>query len=850
MAAEPIVSVIVAARNAARFIDDALLSARRQSLAEIEILVVDDCSTDDTRALVLAHQAKDPRVVLLYGTGKGPGAARNVAIDAARGEWLAVLDADDIIHPDRLRILVEAARRDRYDIIADNVFMFHTPAAAGDSGLLLEGETWSRPCSIDLPTWLRGNTLFSKAPPLGYLKPLLRRRRLVEGAIRYDETLRIGEDFDLIARLLAAGAQFFYVPDPHYFYRRHRHSTSFRMKTAEIDALIRAADHLHTRLNQASAASSSLRRHSLLRARYFSDLLDRLKQKRLVAAALALLAHPTTGPLLVRSIAYTIKRRVHHWLAPAAATMAEAPGRVLVLLGSGEDEPASLLASVRAEGLTPVVETHDGPASVVLMKRLAMLAPVVRIHCSRSIDPDLAAYAMTPAAAVISDAIPSEPARGETMPSYKIAASCVLLTGLSGVASAATAPDCPPAQPASRLVTTFESDFAKTGMMDPAQWQILVGQHGTVKDELEAFVPEAVSVVKSGGLRLTTDRQERWGHPFISGAVTTQGLFSQTYGHFEFLAKMPQANGMWPALWLLPANGTWPPEIDVLEYIYAPWGHMPSRAAHQSSMPQTTLHWADATNAHQAMGQGYNSDIQVFQTFDDWASTPPLPGMGPGFTGYHRYSIDWRPASLVWFIDDQPAFCVIDNPSTGRRIPDTPMFIIIDDAVTPGTAQHPGWPGFVAPDQKFPMALDIAEVRVSQFKDLTPAPPLPLDISGVTLSAETAHPGETVQISAMIQTGDADLGDARDAKVTIRRFDMNQYTGVGDPVATMRLPLQHLAARRRYPVTVSYTVSRVLQPGLYSVCVSLGYSSGPPNGPRAGRGAEVKQGRVLSVLAQ
>jgi succinoglycan biosynthesis protein ExoO len=849
MAAEPIVSVIVAARNAARFIDDALLSARRQSLAEIEILVVDDCSTDDTRALVLAHQATDPRVVLLYGTGKGPGAARNVAINAAKGEFLAVLDADDLMHPDRLRALVDSARRDVYDIVADNLLMFHTPADAGDPGLLLEGDIWSRPCSIDLPSWLRGNTLFSKGPALGYLKPLLRRRLLAEARIRYDETLRIGEDFDLVARLLAAGARFGYVPDPGYFYRRHRESTSFRMKTAEIDALIRAADQLHPRLNQESAASSSIRRRSLLRARYFSDLLDRLKQGRLVAASLALLAHPASAPLLAASLASTMRRRLRDRLQPSVVTAQEAPGRVLVLRGSDEDDPAMLLASIRAEGLIPVVVAHDGPASVALMKRLAILAPVARIHCSRSIDPDLAAYVMTPAAPVINDAIRPEPVRGVTMPSCKIAACCLLLAGLSGVATAASAPDCPPPQPASRMVKTFESDFAKTGSMDPAQWQTLVGQHGTVKDELEAFVPDAVSVMKSVGLRLITDRQERWGHPFTSGAVTTQGLFSQTYGHFEFLAKMPQANGMWPALWLLPANGTWPPEIDILEYIYAPWGHMPSRAAHQHSTPETTLHWVDITGTKREMGPGNHSDVQDFATYEDWATTPPPPGVGPGFAGYHTYSIDWRPASLVWFIDDQPTFCMIDNPGTGRRIPDTPMFIIIDDAVTSGTSAHPGWPGFVAPEQKFPLALDIAEVRVAQFKDLTPAPPLPLDISGVTLSAETARPGDTVHITATIQTGDADLGDARDAKMTLRRFDMTQYTGVGDPVATMRLPLQHLAARRRYPVSVSYTVSRVLPPGLYSVSVSLGYSAGPPNGPGAGRWAELRQARVLSVLA-
>ena len=164
------------------------------------------------------------------------------------------------------------------------------------------------------------------------------------------------------------------------------------------------------------------------------------------------------------------------------------------------------------------------------------------------------------------------------------------------------------------MVTTLDSEFAKTGTLDRSQWRPFVGLHGGVEQELQAFVEREVKVSSSDGLVLQTDKEEFLGHPFISGEVTTEGLFSQTYGHFEMVAKLPQANGLWPAFWLLPADHAWPPEIDIVEYIYALFGKLPDKSRHQASNPQTTLHWTDATGNHMQMGQGNHSDTQLYQT--------------------------------------------------------------------------------------------------------------------------------------------------------------------------------------------------------------------------------------------
>ena len=90
--------------------------------------------------------------------------------------------------------------------------------------------------------------------------------------------------------------------------------------------------------------------------------------------------------------------------------------------------------------------------------------------------------------------------------------------------------------------------------------------------------------LRDGALEITAAPGENRGRlPYVSGMITTQGAgtgggagsgFAQRYGHFEFRAKLPRGRGLWTSLWLLPADNTWPPEIDVVEML----GHRPGRS--------------------------------------------------------------------------------------------------------------------------------------------------------------------------------------------------------------------------------------------------------------------------------
>ncbi len=98
-----IVSVIIPTYNRAHCIERALKSVQKQTFTDMEILVCDDASTDSTRDIVRAYQVNDSRIRLLcHSENQGAGAARNLGLEVARGEYIAFLDSDDEWLPEKL----------------------------------------------------------------------------------------------------------------------------------------------------------------------------------------------------------------------------------------------------------------------------------------------------------------------------------------------------------------------------------------------------------------------------------------------------------------------------------------------------------------------------------------------------------------------------------------------------------------------------------------------------------------------------------------------------------------------------------------------------------------------------
>lgn len=204
------VSVIIPTYNRADLIAQAIDSVLAQSYPDVEIIVADDGSTDDTAAVVGAYGAC-VRYLALPHRGQ-PAATRNAGIRAASGELIAFLDSDDLLLPDKLAVQAAAlAQNPAAGVVYSNGVYFRTTPAA-PVGRVLDG--LPAPSGAVFGALLVGNFL---APPV-----VLVRRAALDATGLFDESpdFFAVEDFDLWLRL-AAHTPFVYAPGDVAAIRRH-----------------------------------------------------------------------------------------------------------------------------------------------------------------------------------------------------------------------------------------------------------------------------------------------------------------------------------------------------------------------------------------------------------------------------------------------------------------------------------------------------------------------------------------------------------------------------------------------------------------------------------------------------
>jgi glycosyltransferase involved in cell wall biosynthesis len=201
----------MAAHNAAGTIAASVESVLRQTRSDLELIVVDDGSTDETGEVLAG--IGDARVVVLRQPQRGPSAARNLALAHARGEFVAPIDADDIWLPRKLELQIQALDRRAdaalaygwTDFVDEDLRPLH-----GDDRVTFEGHVQE--------ALLRKNFICCGSNTL-------MRRAAVADAGGFDETLEAAEDWELHTRLAARHA-FAAVPEVVVWYRRSPRSLS------------------------------------------------------------------------------------------------------------------------------------------------------------------------------------------------------------------------------------------------------------------------------------------------------------------------------------------------------------------------------------------------------------------------------------------------------------------------------------------------------------------------------------------------------------------------------------------------------------------------------------------------
>lgn len=205
-----LVSILIPMYNAEKWIGSILRCACSQTWPNVEIVVVDDGSTDDSYEI--ARQFENKRVKVIRQENRGACAARNRALNAAQGDYIQYLDADDLMEADKIETQVRrlksappnsvaAARWTRfYDRIGDGP---HPPVP----------ETWEH---VDPFEWLiEAQAGRAMMPSNGWLTP----RSVVEDAGSWNEELRLNQDGEYFARVLLASEQIVFCPEAVVYYR-------------------------------------------------------------------------------------------------------------------------------------------------------------------------------------------------------------------------------------------------------------------------------------------------------------------------------------------------------------------------------------------------------------------------------------------------------------------------------------------------------------------------------------------------------------------------------------------------------------------------------------------------------
>jgi succinoglycan biosynthesis protein ExoU len=228
------VAVIITAKDAAAFVAKAVASALAQPEAR-EVVVVDDGSRDATSAVAASVDDGSGRLkIIRLEQNKGPSHGRNLAIAASSVPFLCILDADDFMTPGRLGRLFDRGGS-AWDLLADDLQFCEGPDETKAFDRLLP-PGFVTPCELTLPEFALGNLPRRDRPrrELGFLKPLIRRAFVEAHGVRYDERLRLGEDFVYYARCLVAGGRFRLVEACGYCAVQYGESLSGRHRTEDI----------------------------------------------------------------------------------------------------------------------------------------------------------------------------------------------------------------------------------------------------------------------------------------------------------------------------------------------------------------------------------------------------------------------------------------------------------------------------------------------------------------------------------------------------------------------------------------------------------------------------------------
>ena len=217
MSQKPLVSVLVAVYNSANYLPQCLDSLLRQTCQSVEVIAIDDCSTDDSLSILHDYAEKDARVkVLSLASNQGQAKARNAGLEIAQGEWIATVDSDDWLAPDAIeKTIVAVEGNDEIDVAVFQLMDYYSDDNCHPyplAGHLSVGQVLTGKAAFELSLDWQLHGLYLVRADIHKTYP-------------FDTSCRLYSD-DNTTRLHYLHARNVVITDGRYFYRKHPQSAT------------------------------------------------------------------------------------------------------------------------------------------------------------------------------------------------------------------------------------------------------------------------------------------------------------------------------------------------------------------------------------------------------------------------------------------------------------------------------------------------------------------------------------------------------------------------------------------------------------------------------------------------
>jgi len=356
---------------------------------------------------------------------------------------------------------------------------------------------------------------------------------------------------------------------------------------------------------------------------------------------------------------------------------------------------------------------------------------------------------------------------------------------------------------------TFTENFDK-GYLDPAVWSNSYDSFETFNSDRPVWMPDTFDFIPGGGLRIRADNRVITfpnGIPdytdecapnysttkcFTSGAITTQGSFSQAYGYFEISTQLYPGPGVFPAFWMVPETSypdstTLPTtpgpaisEIDIMEF--------------NTTYLDNAWFGQSGSNGHASLGEySYDTGLTTFNPT----------------TGYHTYGMAWTPTTLSFYYDGT----LSKSYSTGSQV-GVPMYLLVDaDLGGPG--------GAPTSSTVFPQFMNVAYVHAFQYQNEQAGMNNGVDFGRARISQETINAGDTLTFTSsfinnsIYTLGGTVTGDGPHIGVSVEDYmHQNSYLTGTPSVYNISAPM---APGATVPLSLTWTTPTSLPAGVYAV---------------------------------